>query len=242
MKKAFTLIELLVVIAIIAILAAILFPVFAQAKTAAKATGDTSNTRQLGVATQLYLADYDSTYFPLYYVDYNNTNTTPTNFGLWRWPWLLQPYIKNLDIFFSPLDSEGQAFNGTRATDPSWGYLFGLYPSWGYNQEAFAPVEYSTGATIGVSDTAVEEVSNTLLLASSIYATHTTSPKTGYYRVYPPDQWAGSTTPLTGLSYGHVWPRIRGSHANVLFADTHVKPLAIGQIAEPNLWKLQKTN
>ena len=36
--RAFTLIELLVVIAIIAILAAILFPVFAQAKAAAKKT------------------------------------------------------------------------------------------------------------------------------------------------------------------------------------------------------------
>ena len=35
-QSAFTLIELLVVIAIIAILAAILFPVFAQAKEAAK--------------------------------------------------------------------------------------------------------------------------------------------------------------------------------------------------------------
>ena len=35
-QRAFTLIELLVVIAIIAILAAILFPVFAQAKVAAK--------------------------------------------------------------------------------------------------------------------------------------------------------------------------------------------------------------
>jgi prepilin-type N-terminal cleavage/methylation domain-containing protein len=37
-RKALTLIELLVVIAIIAILAAILFPVFAQAKAAAKKT------------------------------------------------------------------------------------------------------------------------------------------------------------------------------------------------------------
>ena len=42
MKKAFTLIELLVVIAIIAILAAILFPVFAQAKLAAKKAGSIS--------------------------------------------------------------------------------------------------------------------------------------------------------------------------------------------------------
>jgi prepilin-type N-terminal cleavage/methylation domain-containing protein len=43
MKRAFTLIELLVVIAIIAILAAILFPVFAQAKLAAKQTKSLNN-------------------------------------------------------------------------------------------------------------------------------------------------------------------------------------------------------
>ncbi len=46
MKRAFTLIELLVVIAIIAILAALLFPVFAQAKAAAKKTVDISNFKQ----------------------------------------------------------------------------------------------------------------------------------------------------------------------------------------------------
>jgi len=59
MKKAFTLIELLVVIAIIAILAAILFPVFAQAKVAAKKTQQLSNTKQTGTAIQIYLSDYD---------------------------------------------------------------------------------------------------------------------------------------------------------------------------------------
>lgn len=59
MRKAFTLIELLVVIAIIAILAAILFPVFAQAKVAAKKTQSLSNLKQMMTATTMYLSDYD---------------------------------------------------------------------------------------------------------------------------------------------------------------------------------------
>jgi prepilin-type N-terminal cleavage/methylation domain-containing protein/prepilin-type processing-associated H-X9-DG protein len=57
--RAFTLIELLVVIAIIAILAAILFPVFAQAKVAAKKSVAISNQKQLGTAMILYMGDHD---------------------------------------------------------------------------------------------------------------------------------------------------------------------------------------
>lgn len=75
MKKAFTLIELLVVIAIIAILAAILFPVFAQAKEAAKKTQAISNVKQMGTSTLIYAADYDDT-FP-------NSITQRTD-GTWR--------------------------------------------------------------------------------------------------------------------------------------------------------------
>lgn len=61
-RRAFTLIELLVVIAIIAILAAILFPVFAQAKEAAKKASCLSNTKQFAVAFLLYSGDNDDTY------------------------------------------------------------------------------------------------------------------------------------------------------------------------------------
>lgn len=61
-QRAFTLIELLVVIAIIAILAAILFPVFAQAREAAKKTQCLSNTKQIGLASMMYLNDNDSCY------------------------------------------------------------------------------------------------------------------------------------------------------------------------------------
>ena len=64
MKKrtGFTLIELLVVIAIIAILAAILFPVFARAREAARKTNCISNLKQIGTAVMMYTQDYDETY------------------------------------------------------------------------------------------------------------------------------------------------------------------------------------
>ncbi|RYG35043.1 prepilin-type N-terminal cleavage/methylation domain-containing protein [bacterium] len=61
-RRAFTLIELLVVIAIIAILAAILFPVFAQAKLAAKRTSGLSNSKQVNLALLQYITDSDGAY------------------------------------------------------------------------------------------------------------------------------------------------------------------------------------
>ncbi len=67
MKKAFTLIELLVVIAIIAILAAILFPVFAQAKLAAKKTNALSEVKQIGLGTLVYMNDSDDHTVPNWY-------------------------------------------------------------------------------------------------------------------------------------------------------------------------------
>ena len=60
-NRAFTLIELLVVIAIIAILAAILFPVFAQAKMAAKKISSLSNTKNIGLGIMMYSTDVDDT-------------------------------------------------------------------------------------------------------------------------------------------------------------------------------------
>ncbi|MDI9639723.1 prepilin-type N-terminal cleavage/methylation domain-containing protein [Kamptonema cortianum] len=103
-NRAFTLIELLVVIAIIAILAAILFPVFAQAKLAAKNTACFSNGRQIGMANKMYLADYDDT-MPIF-MAYQEVPAPfePGHEGVEMW---LLPYTKNKEIFKSPLDVGG---------------------------------------------------------------------------------------------------------------------------------------
>ncbi len=105
LKRAFTLIELLVVIAIIAILAAILFPVFAQAKEAAKKTACLSNSKQLGLALMQYNADFDDMN-PMAYYYKNNTATANGGSagGYVTWTVLFQPYIKNSDMFVCPSD------------------------------------------------------------------------------------------------------------------------------------------
>jgi len=95
-KKAFTLIELLVVIAIIAILAAILFPVFAQAKEAAKKTVCLSNMKQIGTGMALYLGDVDDTLPWAAYWDYSpGTGWATAAGGMHEWSSVILPYIKN---------------------------------------------------------------------------------------------------------------------------------------------------
>ncbi|RYG30352.1 prepilin-type N-terminal cleavage/methylation domain-containing protein [bacterium] len=143
-SRAFTLIELLVVIAIIAILAAILFPVFAQAKLAAKKTADLSNLKQNMTATLIYSNDADDSIAPtIEYEAYVFAART-------------LPYTKNRDIFKNPSSSskEGtiqrkQAANNGLAngniTDPNDGCI-GLGPSTAgrdkYYADKYPPLDY----------------------------------------------------------------------------------------------------
>jgi prepilin-type N-terminal cleavage/methylation domain-containing protein/prepilin-type processing-associated H-X9-DG protein len=94
-RRAFTLIELLVVIAIIAILAAILFPVFAQAKEAAKRANCLSNQKQIGIGTLLYSNDFDDTFVP-------GSVQAGGSFSIMYFEGLLHPYIKNEQVWQCP--------------------------------------------------------------------------------------------------------------------------------------------
>ncbi|MBC7806203.1 MAG: DUF1559 domain-containing protein [Akkermansiaceae bacterium] len=95
---AFTLIELLVVIVIIALLAAILFPVFAQARSKARQVACASNMRQLGMGVLQYTPDYDET-FPVH-------DPTYPLFYSAEWQMAIYPYVKSKPIYRCPDDPQ----------------------------------------------------------------------------------------------------------------------------------------
>ena len=159
----FTLIELLVVIAIIAILAAILFPVFAQAKMAAKKTTAISNMKRGALAAQMYLTDSDDSYMlsdsgsingPGW--GYGPPDTVPFQ--------VMQPYSKNTQYVIDPMDpwqSENQRISDqcrymgctlATASAEQRNYALGVRSNLGYNYGFLSPWIYrfeATGVYIG---------------------------------------------------------------------------------------------
>ena len=116
-RRGFTLIELLVVIAIIGILAAMLFPVFARAREAARKTQCLANVKNIAMAIQIYLIDYDR--FPpsehrAQALD-DSINWLAEEMGcdgtssraVWanpylRWPVILDEYTKSREVWRCP--------------------------------------------------------------------------------------------------------------------------------------------
>jgi prepilin-type N-terminal cleavage/methylation domain-containing protein len=199
MKKAFTLIELLVVIAIIAILAAILFPVFAQAKQAAKKTADLSNLKQIGTATFLYGSDYDDTYYPHRFNCRDSANAFTTcaeykdanrpsglkaeaeNFSggsefRYYWIFMLQPYSKNKQLFLNP----GGSNKFTPDTSVKYtctgagcvGTNYGGQNSYGHNDAWLSPAGAfadAAGQPKTISQTSVDRPAGVAMITDASY-------------------------------------------------------------------------
>ena len=159
MKKAFTLIELLVVIAIIAILAAILFPVFAQAKAAAKRTSDLSNVKNITLGTFIYAGDVDDNLPPMWIVQDWATAGDPKNRSLIvSWKDCVLPYIKNGGVYPPPgmtpssatLKGDGGIFKSP-TYDQAWATTYLPAGSAGDQSTRF-PRSYAVNNAAGVNE------------------------------------------------------------------------------------------
>ena len=220
-SRAFTLIELLVVIAIIAILAAILFPVFAQAKKAAKKTVDLSNTKQQALSATMYAGDVDDvfpydqggspgmTYYGQPYINGAMDPKASTN-----WVRSTYPYTKSFGIYLSPV-----------ATDQDGNDGWGCFESNGKPTQYCGSMAMNAIAT-GKTVTAMPEPANTVLVDGTTQKTKTSQTAPGWsgyganacpgvvgkpYTSACPD---GTDGPTTGVGF---------DGGNFGFADGHAK-------------------
>ncbi|AIE85563.1 prepilin-type N-terminal cleavage/methylation domain-containing protein [Fimbriimonas ginsengisoli] len=218
-SQAFTLIELLVVIAIIAILAAILFPVFAQAKRAAKKTVCLSSIRQVSTASIMYANDYDDyAAFGLILA------STDERYELRSWyayvyyglPNLDGPFYDSQEGFFGPYMKNQQVY-GCPESDPLLaGQLSPAFPNgFGVNDSIMSVELPAWGVPMHptVNLTAIDRPAETMLITDAV----------------------GLNSDGSSVTLGHqTWidppsnalPQVWGVHskmANVGWADGHAK-------------------
>jgi len=148
---AFSLVELLVVIAIIAIITAILFPVFAHARENARRTTCLSNMKEIDLANLMYAQDYDET-LPSLTRDASAVPVITLDF-----PTVLQPYIKNTQIFYCPDNTQISFFAPEKSlrcigAGYNWGPIQNLYKPGGggglLSPDARGPLSVYAGAQL----------------------------------------------------------------------------------------------
>ena len=169
MKKAFTLIELLVVIAIIAILAAILFPVFAQAKEAAKRTQCLSNMKNVGLAVIMYGGDSDDTYPLVQRPPTADENANGNNGAPVPWHVVVNPYVKNgnkaANTTLGNNEIAGGVWNCPDFPDQKLSREYGLNSMIAGDQTQYNDV----GMTTSLSQTALNAPASKVLIAEKGY-------------------------------------------------------------------------
>jgi prepilin-type N-terminal cleavage/methylation domain-containing protein/prepilin-type processing-associated H-X9-DG protein len=239
-KSAFTLIELLVVIAIIAILAAILFPVFAQAKVAAKKAVSVSSMKQILMAFSLYVGDTDDTYPKRGTMNGNGASWTTGSCtaGQWgcpTWDKTIFPYIKTYQMFESALDRSPKKPSNIGEVKRSYRVANNLIRgvggvnTWGGSTENNV-ITYTT--------TSIPQPSNSILLTEQ---RNEGQFYTSDYWIWSTfwEQWVWGAGSSNTLSYQDVNPNQLWSgidfaagnqSASFGFADGHVKSFPRGYI------------
>ncbi|HET6456851.1 MAG TPA: type II secretion system protein [Armatimonadota bacterium] len=210
-QKGFSLIELLIVIAIIGVLASLLFPVFASVKKRSHSASCQSNLRQIWMAFEMYLQDWDD--------HYPNTGDPFLWMGRkWRWP-----MKKYLSLAADP--TPGNPMVGTKR-EPS--VLLcpadNLAPAqWDGTSYAYSMTFYMTVAQIN----SMTSISQTWSGSPPCSSQCKSSVEYPAHKALMSEWLSNHESPAVG------WDSWSGAR-NYLFADGHVQLLKAKQIKPAN--------
>lgn len=220
-KSGFTLIELLVVIAIIAILAAILFPVFARARENARRASCQSNLKQIGLGIMQYTQDYDEMMVPCRNYQFPGSG----NAQVAPWHFLVQPYVKSVQLFKCPSNTSNDALVNTESTAIPARYSASYVANAGQTDNTNGPNGTRPMAdNISSSIAAIENSATTIVVLE-----RATGSDDKMYEA--PNFVNGASSNLTN----HLGTTV------FLFADGHVKSLKPSATATPtNMWILNE--
>jgi prepilin-type N-terminal cleavage/methylation domain-containing protein/prepilin-type processing-associated H-X9-DG protein len=218
-EHGFTLIELLVVIAIIGILSAMLLPALGRAKATAQRAGCTSNLRQLGLGTQIYVDENSGCGFK-----YSSGNT---NGGTLYWfGWIqgtsvpegqrafdlatgaLYPYLRGGSVRLCPSPAWSSAQFKLKGTNVIFSY--------GCNLALFAPA-----AKTAVNFSRINRPADTAWFADAAQVNTFQAPASVSHPMF--EEFYYVNTNEATAHFRHA------NNANVTFADGHVdleKPVA----------------
>lgn len=211
-RVGFTLVEILIVLAVIGVLSSILLSVFFSARDKSRTISCAANLRQIGLAMQIYMADYRD-FYPSYHPG-------PANCS---WADRIFPYIKSPKVLWCPAFEAGEYRPGCTASEN----ISGVKHEWNgsYSINTLEDAIWEIGRTQpSVAQLRVRFPARTILVVDGTGS--------GYVN---PGIYAAMTS-VEELEKKNISDRHRGG-SNVLFADWHVKWMTMSSLLKRNQWR-----